>query len=442
MKTKEELEQALRAVLPVAYTAQASHVADILFQSLSGKEGDISIDPSVSSALKELAGQDIISPSSVISFGTGSQVGDVKISDVVGGDVFHFSINIEPQNKNQSTVSFGEKTQMGDFTAGDIASGDISKTTNYNYYGISDNEVHRKYRKAAEGYLKAKDFKSAYQYYTKSLRVFPTSESFLGRAKLLLALVYNSQFSSDRKSIEAAAFSDASSAVAFAEEFDLERQARLFRLNLSIEIMKEESLEDDIEWLTPHVSNHEKADVILAQVESISLNDVYFEESSNSEKAALMLEEIVKLGRSDVFVSCHYVNLHIGRRNYGLALKEIEKALNMPNAQKRIWFLLHARIWVFSRMGDLKKTFDAAKNARQKLGDINVYSFLTHHEVSENILYLCSLLLEFDKNLTDELKVAIKVILNQLFLLDRSMIDKHPDLIQTLRKIGSSKPTK
>lgn len=91
----EELADALRAALPPDLQPHAAALAAALETAGRG-QGAGDADPALQPLLRALAGRQIASGQSLISFGDGGQFGDVAIGDVAGGDLTRVSLNIAP----------------------------------------------------------------------------------------------------------------------------------------------------------------------------------------------------------------------------------------------------------------------------------------------------------------------------------------------------------
>lgn len=98
MLTVANIENALRSALPPNQHSLVSDLAQLLADAISGElppeqaHARLKTDLDLTAALQTLAGRQVSAGSSVISFGTGAQVGDVAIGDVAGRDVIKISL--------------------------------------------------------------------------------------------------------------------------------------------------------------------------------------------------------------------------------------------------------------------------------------------------------------------------------------------------------------
>lgn len=95
-----ELTESLRKILPPNLQDQAESLAQIVVDTMSGaistaeSSQRLSANPELAAALSRLSGTGVTSSDSVIRFGEGNQVGDVRIGDIAGGDAIKLTINI------------------------------------------------------------------------------------------------------------------------------------------------------------------------------------------------------------------------------------------------------------------------------------------------------------------------------------------------------------
>lgn len=102
MLTIDALARALEAALPADYRACALRLATLLAnrsggQSAGTDESEAPADSDLSDALNALAGRAIRAGAGLISFGSGSQFGDIIFSgDVAGGNIVRITLNLPP----------------------------------------------------------------------------------------------------------------------------------------------------------------------------------------------------------------------------------------------------------------------------------------------------------------------------------------------------------
>ncbi|MBX0329651.1 PDZ domain-containing protein [Oscillochloris sp. ZM17-4] len=94
------LESGLSAKLPADQRAVARHLAELLAAIAEGQisqdqaQQRIATEPALAQALRALAGQHVPGAGALISFGSGSQLGDVTIGDVVGRDKIEVKLDL------------------------------------------------------------------------------------------------------------------------------------------------------------------------------------------------------------------------------------------------------------------------------------------------------------------------------------------------------------
>lgn len=88
--TEARLREALGTALPPDLRAGLAALAALIDSRAAG--GDPGAGPAIAELLRRLAGRQIPAGSSVIAIGDGSQLGDITISDVAGGDVVKLSV--------------------------------------------------------------------------------------------------------------------------------------------------------------------------------------------------------------------------------------------------------------------------------------------------------------------------------------------------------------
>lgn len=104
-----ELEHSIREAIPAAAPADVAALAQFLVESAAtagspGKEAHPSIPAHLQNLLGVLAGARLQAGQSVISFGSDSQIGDITIGTVAGGDVITLHLTLSGPLRQQSVV--------------------------------------------------------------------------------------------------------------------------------------------------------------------------------------------------------------------------------------------------------------------------------------------------------------------------------------------------
>ena len=94
MVEPSEIERALRAALPAHLHTHAPALARLLADAAAHPSAPAPADPALAPVLAALAGQELRTANALVSFGEGSQLGDVRIGDVAGGDIIQLSLTL------------------------------------------------------------------------------------------------------------------------------------------------------------------------------------------------------------------------------------------------------------------------------------------------------------------------------------------------------------
>lgn len=100
MDTLQELETKLQSILPSTISMDAQQLAEIIWKikngTLNATEASILIsnDPGLAQTFQLLAGEHLISSSTLISFGQNNQYGDVIIGDIAAGNLTKITLHI------------------------------------------------------------------------------------------------------------------------------------------------------------------------------------------------------------------------------------------------------------------------------------------------------------------------------------------------------------
>lgn len=104
----EELKRNIKRILPEALGERSDNLVSLL-RSILNKQ-DIDIDEkdinNLTEVLKFLSGHSVATSQSVISFGTGNNIGDISIGDVASGSIIKININLAATHIESSSVTF------------------------------------------------------------------------------------------------------------------------------------------------------------------------------------------------------------------------------------------------------------------------------------------------------------------------------------------------
>lgn len=97
----EAIEQQLRAALPPSLAVHAATLARLLDEAAQGHlspeaaQAQLEANPQLRAAVRALAGRELVDGGPLIRFGEGSQLGDIAIGDVAGGDIVKLQVAVQ-----------------------------------------------------------------------------------------------------------------------------------------------------------------------------------------------------------------------------------------------------------------------------------------------------------------------------------------------------------
>lgn len=95
---EHQLVEALRAIAPSAPETSLARLAAALSRLTQGHEAPGAVaqeaGPELAPLLAALAGRELQADNRLLSFGAQSQVGDVAVRDLAGGNIYHITFNI------------------------------------------------------------------------------------------------------------------------------------------------------------------------------------------------------------------------------------------------------------------------------------------------------------------------------------------------------------
>ena len=326
------------------------------------------------------------------------------------------------------------------------------------------------YIQAAETFLKLSNFQSAITAYSKAIELLPTSELFLLRAKTSISFYHELEQQCERKTKNKGiidflasitddderekanqdlkeifrlqvkqqnlALKDIADAILLANSFEVEKQARFERLKILSNTTIEDNWDADLTWLKHHVEGEELAKVLLVEIERIEGDEPIFVEPN--EYALSLLDEILKLGYKHVDVYIKRIDAHFGSFNYGLVLKEVEKALALTDEPDKVRYILCMRGWALERMGKFKELQALAEELSQKYEKKEFTGFFGGiYKVEREILCRCAIDLEYGE--LDSRKVSkIRKIVNFFKASIQELEEEYPQIAAIIQKFLDS----
>jgi hypothetical protein len=114
MVQAHDIEKALRHILPLEMQGQVKQLAQIIADRANKRSTTSTATQQVNSsegmqdAFLHLAGETINASGAVLTFGEGSQIGDVRVRDLAGRDVVNFNIYINHSALEKTSTTQGE----------------------------------------------------------------------------------------------------------------------------------------------------------------------------------------------------------------------------------------------------------------------------------------------------------------------------------------------
>lgn len=227
---------------------------------------------------------------------------------------------------------------------------------------------------SAENFLKFGEFQNAIDEYSKAISIKPTSDLLYSRSIAYLNFSYEienqrcypsvtfsspemSYSSENVESFRRLSIKDLSDCISLVDSFENEIQFRLKRVELlNLHYMYESPFwDEDINWLKANAKEDALGKTLLLEAKSL---DVF---NGSTEDALLLLDKVIELGYRHVDVYIEEIKIHFAAMNYGIALKEVEKAFLLTNDSVKIDELLGLKSWILTRTKQFEKFFKLAE---------------------------------------------------------------------------------
>ncbi|MFZ4657154.1 MAG: helix-turn-helix domain-containing protein [Caldilineaceae bacterium] len=260
---------------------------------------------------------------------------------------------------------------------------------------------HLRLVKTAQEFLKISLAESALEYYSRAINLLVTSDVLLKRADVYLVLAKKQdkaillvtkgmgqfryissiadekikvQIKEDIKRLEKIkrnyldkAIQDVSEAIVVADSVMFEKEARRTRV-YTISVFELWSLvdiwEEDISWLCTNGNQEEKIEYLMLNLRSFHENDPYFDGST--ERGLELTKKLIDLGVNTWEIFFIRARIQFGSHNYGLALKDIQKARQLAVEQDNIRKIDFEEAFFLHSAGLYKELYHLLNNVRDK----------------------------------------------------------------------------
>jgi tetratricopeptide (TPR) repeat protein len=321
----------------------------------------------------------------------------------------------------------------------------------------------RRLLRKAEASAKLGKLQEALSAYTAALNILPTAETFIERGRIYMLRAaeaerafreasqhrgwsltreikepekraqkereLNSHMTLESKRVRLA-IDDFSAAIKLAESEDIEKAARLARLALGYN-------EEDLHWLQPRTVGREAGELLYRQVAQLD-DDTYLFEGI-ADRVLPMLDQAIALGFDEAVVYLFRAQAHYRMDDLGLALSDIEKALEKPIRNERLnddpgmATYLGMKALILSGMGRLQEAFNVRIEARDKFGEGRNYqdeALFIMYEILGRYAICCEFAGFPDKNDA----AAATAILRALTPWMKEFQRDHPSMADALRR--------
>ena len=200
-----------------------------------------------------------------------------------------------------------------------------------------DTEIQREIEsltRGAEKHLKLGNIDQAIAAYSKAIELMPTSELLLarGKARMRKFEVDSENFFTSYLPVEIGELSlkDFSDALELQELPTLEKEIRLARIELfSLCPLKDKIWENDFVWAEDNISDEEYGKVMFFAALKMNIFSFYTSEGWDSDVIIKYIDLAFKLGFEDPKAYYLRASAHLDDHNLGLALGDINYAINM-----------------------------------------------------------------------------------------------------------------
>lgn len=277
----------------------------------------------------------------------------------------------------------------------------------------------RQYIRAAETHLRLENWQSAIDAYSEAIKINPTPELFLARGKTYQRSLSSGAEWTLKEKWARLALKDFSDAISLTDDAELEKEARFGRLRVcSIKGsgFAWEIFEQDLEWLKANTQGREHGEVLYLEWRAVE-NEA--ELSCKPNQAVVALDKAIQLGYSEQGAYYLRALAHFYNCNYGLALQDIDVAIESAEQNDQLVDYLCFRANILVKMEQFDEAFANLSRARE-LSERKVrdnYGYIASG-IEDTIVHRYSIAYEF--NMLDQQRIELaRAIFQVLAVFDR-----------------------
>lgn len=307
------LEARLRQLLSPSQRAGIARLLALLTEMESGDlsrndvEQQIRNDPELPSLSRALAGQQLSAGMTTVSFGAGSQLGDVSIENAAARDVIRISFHLH---------------------AAEPESAELARRNKY----ITSGEI----------FSRARAYAEAIEQYSQAIAILPSTTLFITRARLYRLV-------EDR----VRALDDLEAAINSADTIEEEKQARLERFRWK----NYSKWHSDFAWLKLQLSERELGRLLYEYLEHLQSHRRLYMEETAAETVAIA-DDAIRYEGSHPNIYLIRAEIHCGNCNYGLALQDVNRFLQLTEERDRPAFALGLKGFLLAKMGKFEELYE------------------------------------------------------------------------------------
>lgn len=223
----------------------------------------------------------------------------------------------------------------------------------------------RQYVKAGQKQVELGNFLEAVETYSSALRLLPSAGLYLARGQARrLAIQCHAVERDKRARITDLAIKDLSDALALANSFSLQKEARFERVRLhNLTFVSFEDLNADYEWLLANTVGQEYGEALFRHYWALEGNLGITGDDATSVLTAM--ETALDHGFSDVGVFQLKARAKFELHDCNLALQDINKALEMTSGPEIQLEILGLKANILARMRRFEEAYETFRTARR-----------------------------------------------------------------------------
>jgi tetratricopeptide (TPR) repeat protein len=311
-----------------------------------------------------------------------------------------------------------------------------------------DREAQARYRiqdyvRAAEIHARLGNIDNAIRAYDEAIQLAPSHELFLARGDLHRALYYETRYTTESTKWEQLAFKDYSDALALTTSSEIEKVTRLKRWHVfcppePLDLESSSNISDEeFKWLQANLAERDLGEALYVHIKATSDNITLFEQYD----AADTLIRILELGYREPDVYALRANAYYLECNYGLALKDIDTAIQLLQGNARMlseYHYLRANILCSMRSRDSSRAYEPYEKAVRSITEArrlapkayDPYGYIASHFEIE-ILYTYALA-EYSKTIDKYDRPIAQAIMRHVILLFGGVARRFPSIVSPI----------